>query len=111
MSGWVVVALTLPLRERDGEGRCIWSWKAAPAVRAGDRIAFMGDVATVRLERRFRSLGRGCVVVVDVVHVFELVLDPGRSGVGVESLSASISMSLSSATGSGVVGDAGEGAS
>lgn len=78
-------------------------------------MAFMGDVATVKLERRFRKLGRGCVVLVvvegDVVYAFESVLEDGKSRVGVESLSVSISMSLSSAIGNGVAGNAGEGAS
>lgn len=65
-------------------------------------MAFMGDVATVKLERRFRRRGRGCVVLVvveDVVYVFESVSEAGKSRVGVESLSVSISMSLSSVIG------------
>lgn len=49
--------LRLPLLDREGLGRCIWSCRAAPAVLAGDRMAFIGEVPIVRLERRFRSRG------------------------------------------------------
>jgi hypothetical protein len=55
-----VVRLPLRLRERAGlVGRCSWSWRAAAAVRVGERMAVMGEVATVRLERLLRSLGGG----------------------------------------------------
>jgi hypothetical protein len=93
-------------------------------VRVGERMAVMGEVPTVRLERRLRSRGRGgagadaCVVVGGAVGSSaggvasnEGLHGEGSSGVGVSSRSVSISMSLSSGIGRGDEGVRGDGSS
>jgi hypothetical protein len=47
----------LPLRVRDDTGSAICRWYALPAARAGERIAPIGEVPCVRLERRRRRRG------------------------------------------------------
>ena len=83
-------------------------------MRVGDFIEFMGEVATVKLERRLRRWGRvggaAAVVVeagISVTIMFELLVAGGPVGV----MLRSISMSLSSSRGRGEEGAAGEGAS
>lgn len=65
--------LRLPLLERAvvAGTSCKWWCNAFPAARVGERMAFMGEVAWVRLERRRRR--RGCAV--DVVVVIVVVDD------------------------------------
>ena len=116
----------LPLRLRapnppGGGGRCRCNCSAAPAVRAGDRIAFIGEAASVMLERRLRRRGWCCsCCCLGRMLLLELVSVPRCVCVGVASLSLSFSFwstsmssahstSLSSGIGRGEDGRAGDG--
>ena len=84
-------------------------------MRVGDFIEFIGEVATVKLERRLRRWGRVGGAAADVVEgvgisvtiMFVLLVAGGPVGV----MLRSISISLSSSRGRGKEGAAGEGAS
>jgi len=105
-----------------GRRRCRLS--AFAAEREGERMAVMGDVPTVKLDRRFRNRGRLAgvgfgFVLMDRLELMELMVedlerDDGMSRVGVTSrsfsvsVSVSISISLSSGKGPGDDARAGE---